>query len=165
MGTIYQWDIWTLFVEQQVRVYYLSWWRSRSFDSWTNGWEIGKEDNDHVRHIAQRSRVVHHNIFQVSVFLQTKLREGNVFTRVCLFTGGLPSHNAMEQAEPPPPPLSRNPLRRQTPYHHQDTPYHHQDTDTTMGYGQQAGGTYPIGMHTSCLIFWINPLQNWSHAA
>ena len=37
---------------------------------------------------------------------QTKFREGNVFTRVCLFTGGggLSSHNAVGQADPTPPP-------------------------------------------------------------
>ena len=44
--------------------------------------------------------------------------------------GGLPSHNAMGQADPPP-------ARRQTP----------QKTD-----GQQAGGTHPTEMHT-CLLF------------
>ena len=39
--------------------------------------------------------------------LQTKLREGNVFTHVCLFTGGLPSHNAMRQADTHPWPGDR----------------------------------------------------------
>ena len=72
---------------------------------------------------------------------QTKLREGNVFTPVChsVYMGGLPSHNAMGLAYPPPP--NRTP-RNQTPPR--------QDTDNTTRYGQQAGGTHPTGMHT-CL--------------
>ena len=32
-----------------------------------------------------------------------KLQEGNVFTSACVSVGDLPSHNAMGQAEPPPP--------------------------------------------------------------
>ena len=46
---------------------------------------------------------------------QTKLREGNVFTAVCLSVHrglGLPSHNAMGQADPP---QKDDPPRRMTP--------------------------------------------------
>ena len=69
---------------------------------------------------------------------QTKLWEGNVLTHVCLSTGGgggLPSHNAMGQAKPPS--IGRpSSVGRSLP-----------PLDTT-GYGQQADGTYPTGMHT-----------------
>ena len=43
-------------------------------------------------------------------------------------------------------PLGRHPLPGQT------SPGRHPPTSDTTGYGQQAGGTHPIGMHT-CVVF------------
>ena len=66
---------------------------------------------------------------------ETKLRQGNVFTPVChsVHRGGL-SHPP-RQTPPSPTPLGRNPPPLE---------------QCMLGYGQQAGGTYPTGMH-SCL--------------
>ena len=73
--------------------------------------------------------------------------EGYVFTGVCLSTGGL-------WQTPPwadhPPPLG------QTPHHWADHPPLGRHPPTSppppvqcmLGYGQQAGGTHPTGMHS-----------------
>ena len=52
-------------------------------------------------------------------------------THVCLSTEGLPSHNAMGQADTPPPPPIGRPLSVGGP----SPP------------GQQVGGSHPTGMH------------------
>ena len=61
--------------------------------------------------------------------------QGNIFTGVChsAWRGGLPFHSIVQGQTPP---LCRAPQA--------DTP---PGKDTT-GYGQQAGGTHPTGMHT-----------------
>ena len=65
-------------------------------------------------------------ILQSSYCLQTKMREGNAFTGVCLFTGGYsppPPGGYVQRDGYSPPPLPT-------------------DTWDTTGYGQQAGGTH-----------------------
>ena len=77
------------------------------------------------------------NLFHVQLLpAATKLGQGNIFTGVCLSTGGgLPQ--CMLGYTPPgadTPPRSRHPPPKQTP-----------------AYGQRAAGTHPTGMH-SCLL-------------
>ena len=77
---------------------------------------------------------------------QKTLQEGNVFTLVChsVHRGvSLPTMPWSRQTPPPPPPKRQTSLRRQTV-----PPPDLQDTDTTVGCGQQVGGTHPTGMHT-----------------
>ena len=61
--------------------------------------------------------------------------QGNVFTDVCLFTMGAVCLPTMPWEGRPP-----SPLRNQKP-----PPC--QDMGIVTGYGQQAGGTHPTGMH------------------
>ena len=77
----------------------------------------------------------------------TKLGQGNIFTGVCLSTGGggglpqcmlgytSPGPDPPDQTPPEQIPREQTPPRKQTP-----------------AYGQRAAGTHPTGMH-SCLKF------------
>ena len=55
------------------------------------------------------------SVFKPNIYRpKTKLLEGKFVTAVCLSTRGLPSHNVMGHADPPPPPWRQTPLRRPT---------------------------------------------------
>ena len=88
------------------------------------------------------------NFLGLMVFLPpaTKLRQGNVFTPVILFQGGV-CHNPPKTNPPAPgrPPWADTPLDRH-PQADNPPPAH-----CIHGYGQQAGGTHPTGMH-SCFL-------------
>ena len=76
---------------------------------------------------------------------QTKLRDGNVFTRVCLFTGG----SAFPQCYG----AGKHPLYADTPSQllprQTSAPPPHPE-GTSCQYGHPVGGAHPTGMHT-CL--------------
>ena len=71
--------------------------------------------------------------------------KGYVFIGVCLSSGGIMSGplHAWIHPSPAPRPEAEIPLR-------QTSPGRHPPAQCMLGYGQQAGGTYPTGMH-SCL--------------
>ena len=72
-----------------------------------------------------------------------KVCEGYIFTRVCLSTGGVCPIPCWDTPPPPTeqtPPPGKHPLRASTPW--ADTPL----AQCILGYGKQAGGTYPTEM-------------------
>ena len=73
--------------------------------------------------------VVYESLATIFTARRRSLGQGNVFTGVCLSTGGLPIPPHWMQTKPP---------QRQTPWMQTFPPV----------YGQQAGGTHPTGMQT-----------------
>ena len=77
----------------------------------------------------------------------TKLGQGNIFTGVCLSTGGSASVHAgiypPDQTLPPPPSPRDQTLPEQDPPQEQTPP-----RKQTPAYGQRAAGTHPTGMHS-----------------
>ena len=83
----------------------------------------------------------------------TKLRQGNVFTPVCHSVHGEVSASGPGE-ESATHTLGRHPLGRHPPC--ADTPPllgRHPPTQCMLGYGQQAGGKHPTGIH-SYLVMW-----------
>ena len=92
----------------------------------------------------------------------TKLGQGNIFTSVCLSTGGRgvclsACWDIPPRADTPPgadTPQSRPPSREQTPPAADPPRSSSPPGKQTPAYGQRAAGTHPTGMH-SCLNFYF----------
>ena len=85
--------------------------------------------------------------------LATKLRQGNVFTHVCHSVHGgclpHPLRADIPQADTPPVQTpQQTPPPRQTPSGRHPPPWRTPLAQCMLGYGQQAGGTHPTGMHS-----------------
>ena len=121
-------------------------------------------------------------IYIVYIFTaRNEVCEGYVFTGVCLSTGRVPGqvppgqlHIPSQAGTQPPagtipeqvPPL---PGRYTHPGRYTTTPGRYTPWEGTspwpqcmLGYGQQAGGTHPTGMHSCLKIFWTRELISLS---
>ena len=97
----------------------------------------------------------------------TKLGQGNIFTGVCLSTGGvclsacwyIPPGTRPPRSTPP----GTKPPREQTPPWSRHLPGADPPPKQTPGYGQPAAGTHPTGMHSCSILSFIPKLtmQSW----